>query len=199
MWLIIKENPCRFITLTFLAIIIMIPNLQFMAGSSGYYIRYVPFILTIYLIVCAVQLTIKCVNAQLWTELIRLGLLVIICYRLYLFSDIDSYVAIISEQRRVAFVFRTIFVVTTIYLQIGTSIMIKPTSKNLSYAWSVFQYLAIFGPLYAYINYGHFFYNVLDMRWQYLDYYEHYNMLILNACLAVFFTALSKSCQNKKV
>ena len=177
----------------------MIPNLQFMAGSSGYYIRYVPVIPTIYLIVCIVKLTIKCVNAQLWTELIRLGLLVVICYRLYLFSDIDSYVAIISEQRRVAFVFRTIFVVTTIYLQIGTSIMIKPTSKNLSYAWSVFQYLAIFGPLYAYINYGHFFYNVWDMKWQYLDYYEHYYMLILNACLAIFFTALSKSCQNKKV
>ena len=192
MWLIIKENPCRFITLTFLAIIIMIPNLQFMAGSSGYYIRYVPFILTIYLIVCAVQLTIKCVNAQLWTELIRLGLLVIICYRLYLFSDIDSYVAIISEQRRVAFVFRTIFVVTTIYLQIGTSIMIKPTSKNLSYAWSVFQYLAIFGPLYAYINYGHFFYEIWYILWSYKDYVEHYYMFNLNIVFSIFFTLLER-------
>ena len=121
----------------------------------------------------------------------------VVCYRLYRFSDIDSYGAITNEQRRVAFVFRTILVVTTIYLQMGTSVLMKPTTKKASYFWLVLQYLVILCRSYVYVNYGDLFYNVWDIQWRYSDYYEHYYMLVLNSCLAVFFTTVSKLAHHK--
>jgi len=48
-----------------------------------------------------------------------------VCIRWYDLGDEDNYVSIISDNRRVAFIFRTIIIVTTLYLEMGNSIMMK--------------------------------------------------------------------------
>jgi hypothetical protein len=93
-----------------------------------------------------------------------------VCIRWYDLGDEDNYVSIISDNRRVAFVFRTIIIVTTLYLEMGNSIIMKRVPQLCTVIWVLFEYVIIFGPLYLTIEYGHFFYDIWYMRWNYHDY-----------------------------
>lgn len=120
-----KRHPYRLITVVFLTLTIVFPNLRYMAGDSGYFIKYVPIIPVIFLIIQFISVTIKCFQKGLWFDIIRLCLILVVqAYLLMTYYTYDSYVGIF---RRISLESMTTIVMTTFYLTIGSEFEMKRT------------------------------------------------------------------------
>jgi len=52
--------------LGFLLILLIFPNIKFMSDQNGYYIKYIPIIIVVYLIALSIQLIIISLCHMLW-------------------------------------------------------------------------------------------------------------------------------------
>ena len=140
-----KQNVFKIITVLFMLMTILLPNLIYLSGSNGYYIKHTPLIPTIYLVLLFIKLILNCIKNKLWLELTRLSILPLMCFKLY--YAIFDLLTFSYEQARVNCIFSLIFMTTIIYIQLGSSTKMKNMKELQSFTSVKVQLLITFCPL----------------------------------------------------
>jgi hypothetical protein len=190
---LIKSNPHRCSILLFLALTILLPNLKYMAGPSGYHIKYVSFIPLTYFSVVFLWTFVRCLCFCYWKEAIRLTLMILISVRIYLtINEIDT---IVQKIHRVSFFGMTFVVMSLMYVQIGSQVGNRLNASGLlgKMSTGTWEWLFMVLPLITQMVFGLMWFDHKSMRADFPDYCWHLLFFAYSAILGEVMAYLRQS------